>query len=545
MDLRMNGNSSIRKVSLAVALTIAWTFSPALAGPQLIVSSDPRGAEVRAAAKEFYEKVAAGDAAGAKAMFDGPAEQAELLQAHLRFVVAGDELQRTLAAKFGKVNEQVAMFGRAMVQPRADQVAGEGMTLNGDRASMARVSPLDCGTDLRRVGGKWKVTHLTTITWKTASFTRFLNAGAAAADEVRGKVASGEVTSVASAQAEIEKQIRPEFLAFFQAEEPMATGAGPARTQPAPAPVASAVDLQQLIGKKFASPEVQRVFESLPGAPHVSTFSEPISALYLSSPELGLELAFHLPGGILTGVSLYAEGSSGFTQYPGTLPAGLSFADLRADAEKKLGPPPESGGGSVTPYHADYPEQGIDTTYAKLAAKDPANPIAYVSLFAPHAPAAAQPTTRPLGPRVTLRLVAANSPLNDPAVEMLPVAFGPDRGTTLPVSREVLIDERDILKLAGTVSDRDSHTAISIVITPESTKQFEKVTAANVHKRMALVFDGKVLVAPTISAPISNGKILIDLGSGGMSAGIDHLIGRLHAAVTALPSTSPSESAEH
>ena len=108
-----------------------------------------------------------------------------------------------------------------------------GMTLNGDWASIEYLSPTNCGTDMRRVDGKWKVTHLTTIYWKTALLSRFLDAFVAVADDIRGRVTDGKITADASAREESGERMKPAFLAYFLAEEPTATGAVPATTRPA------------------------------------------------------------------------------------------------------------------------------------------------------------------------------------------------------------------------------------------------------------------------------------------------------------------------
>ena len=247
------------------------------AGPRILLPNDPEGDDVRAAAKAFYEKLADGDGAGAKAMFDGPPDQSDLLDAYLRFVTTTERLRQTMGAKFGNAaGERVKEFGGSLVRVRAEQVPQELTSINGDLASVATLSALNCGSDLHRVGGNWKVTHLTTQRPKTRAMIRFLEAAADAADEVRGRVDSGKLADAEAAVRALDERVRPgalEFLSPSAAGSPPTTSpaegsAAPPTTAPAVEVVGAvgAAEVRELIGMTFASPAVQKLIGRMPGA---------------------------------------------------------------------------------------------------------------------------------------------------------------------------------------------------------------------------------------------------------------------------------------
>jgi hypothetical protein len=55
---------------------------------------------------------------------------------------------------------------------------------------------------------------------------------------------------------------------------------------------------------------------------------------------------------------------------------------------------------------------------------------------------------------------------------------------------------------------------LTIALTPEKSAEFEKITAENIHKTLAIVFNGEVMTNPVIQEKISGGRLQITLGAG-------------------------------
>jgi hypothetical protein len=70
----------------------------AAAGPRIVDAGDPAVADVRAVAADFLTKVSEHDGPGAKALFAGPDDQAELLDVELKFAEAAEQLGAALPA---------------------------------------------------------------------------------------------------------------------------------------------------------------------------------------------------------------------------------------------------------------------------------------------------------------------------------------------------------------------------------------------------------------------------------------------------------------
>lgn len=81
------------------------------------------------------------------------------------------------------------------------------------------------------------------------------------------------------------------------------------------------------------------------------------------------------------------------------------------------------------------------------------------------------------------------------------------------VSREVLLDETSVS--SSSVLELESGWSVSAKFTEDGAKKLAEVTAANVGKQLAIVFDGKLLCEPSIVAAITGGSVQI---SGNFSA---------------------------
>lgn len=56
--------------------------------------------------------------------------------------------------------------------------------------------------------------------------------------------------------------------------------------------------------------------------------------------------------------------------------------------------------------------------------------------------------------------------------------------------------------------------SLNIELGKEAAKKFEKITGENIGKKIMVVFDNKILTAPTVNAPISGPRIMISGGYG-------------------------------
>ncbi|MEY4563518.1 MAG: hypothetical protein RLZZ618_2795 [Pseudomonadota bacterium] len=104
-------------------------------------------------------------------------------------------------------------------------------------------------------------------------------------------------------------------------------------------------DFVMCIGKASDSEEVQRAFATMGFAQNLEMPSDDIDAR-AEAPGLGLSLIFKQEGPqssrlVVTAVKFLSNKEEGFSSFPGELPSGLSFSDVRADALAKLGEPLE------------------------------------------------------------------------------------------------------------------------------------------------------------------------------------------------------------
>ena len=119
------------------------------------------------------------------------------------------------------------------------------------------------------------------------------------------------------------------------------------------------------------------------------------------------------------------------------------------------------------------------------------------------------PTTQPatqsnadLTPRLQFRLVAEPGDKSD-ADEMV------DPGDKKPVLvlKKVELDERDVERGYPEQSPRGDWV-VHVDFTEVGSKKFEKLTQANINRRLAVVFKGVILSAPTIRSKISKSAVI-------------------------------------
>jgi hypothetical protein len=76
---------------------------------------------------------------------------------------------------------------------------------------------------------------------------------------------------------------------------------------------------------------------------------------------------------------------------------------------------------------------------------------------------------------------------------------------TLYVQKQVLLDKAAV-QSAKVASDPRGAPQIEIIFTDEGRKRFAEVTRENLHKRLAIIFDGRIRCAPVIQTEISGGR---------------------------------------
>ncbi|MCP5560535.1 MAG: hypothetical protein H7A55_22570 [Verrucomicrobiaceae bacterium] len=75
------------------------------------------------------------------------------------------------------------------------------------------------------------------------------------------------------------------------------------------------------------------------------------------------------------------------------------------------------------------------------------------------------------------------------------------------VEKEILIDDNDIAS-AALGADRNG-PIVTIKFTKEGSERFAKVTKASIGMRLAIIHDGKILMAPVIRDEITGGEAIL------------------------------------
>jgi len=120
--------------------------------------------------------------------------------------------------------------------------------------------------------------------------------------------------------------------------------------------------------------------------------------------------------------------------------------------------------------------------------------------------AAAQQAPPGRAPRLQFRLVAGD--LDEPSREPLPNPRDPPGAEPLRVLTEVLLDESAVASATMTNSPT-GHPQIAVQFNADGARRFAAITGANVGRRLAIVFDGRVLSAPVIRDRITGDKVVI------------------------------------
>ena len=105
------------------------------------------------------------------------------------------------------------------------------------------------------------------------------------------------------------------------------------------------------------------------------------------------------------------------------------------------------------------------------------------------------------------RLVAAEGDTNTPADELADPNDRTGR-TKLRILKEVLLDSSAVAS-ASLESGQSEDKAISVVLKSDATRKFSDITAANIGRRLAIVWRGRVLSAPVIRTKIPGPAISV------------------------------------
>ena len=146
---------------------------------------------------------------------------------------------------------------------------------------------------------------------------------------------------------------------------------------------------------------------------------------------------------------------------------------------------------------------GASPTFAVVATGN--QPFSYQWQFNGTNVAGVQVNTNRTG--LQLRWVAREADTNAPADEL----SDPQDHTgkeTIRVLKEVVLDENDVAKAeAGT--SRADFKEVSVVLTQEGARKFSSATTANVGRRLAILWHGRVLSAPVVRTPITGGQVSV------------------------------------
>lgn len=101
----------------------------------------------------------------------------------------------------------------------------------------------------------------------------------------------------------------------------------------------------------------------------------------------------------------------------------------------------------------------------------------------------------------------------------------------LPVQKNVLLDQSAVV---SAIVGRDSTTGrpqVRVMLTPQGQARFAEITSQSVHKRVAVVVDGKVVEAPIIQSELNTTFIPVqgdfsETQANQMAARINAAIGR-------------------
>lgn len=489
---------------------------------KLIQAEAREGREIRDAAGELLRRMSFGEDKEARELFAGEAPQKEVLEAYLKLVPASEAVRKSKRGRFegAKVDFPIADMLRGI------SVVNElrSIICNGDEAAF--------GTDvfprpslrLKRIDGKWRVTHL--VPPRDADRTRdVILVLAEAMSQVSGGLDGGSITDEAGINATFRKWMEGAWDKYDRSGREMR------RQAPLARPLSGSVsgnELRELIDGD--ADRVNRFIALLPGLPEMVESPERV---WLHSREAGIELVISRITGKGQSLHVHLQAGEGYAAYQGQWPMGLSSTDTRRQLERRFGQPGSSGGTKEIGYSAYYTKHGFSLTYSTDDMRDPKARLCEVSFRLPDPSA---PATRPAdtkASRLEFRLVVEKADPADRDVEWLADPDSPRRAE-IAVRREVLLDGSSILAAFMVPAMDEQGDWVSLEFTDEGGKKLEQISAQHSGRRLALVVDGQVVIAASIAGKMSK-HLRISIGTRGDLRKQVDLGGRIHAAVFALP----------
>lgn len=115
------------------------------------------------------------------------------------------------------------------------------------------------------------------------------------------------------------------------------------------------------------------------------------------------------------------------------------------------------------------------------------------------------------GQRLQFRLVAEPGDAGD-SEELVDPSVA---GGKLRLLKPVALDERDLREVSGGVA-ANGQRVISLTFTDEGGRKFSALTGEHIGRRLAIVFDGRVLCSPRINSEIGAKAEISGGGAGGL-----------------------------
>ncbi|MGA2496165.1 MAG: protein kinase [Tepidisphaeraceae bacterium] len=122
--------------------------------------------------------------------------------------------------------------------------------------------------------------------------------------------------------------------------------------------------------------------------------------------------------------------------------------------------------------------------------------------------------------RLQFRLVAAG---NESGTQSLPCNEGEDR---LSVRREILLDETAVSSAVVADAPAGGGAQVEVTFTKAGANRLAEVTGANIGRRLAVVFDGKVVGTPTIQSAIHDKAVITGRFTAAEAAAIAKVLNR-------------------
>lgn len=109
-----------------------------------------------------------------------------------------------------------------------------------------------------------------------------------------------------------------------------------------------------------------------------------------------------------------------------------------------------------------------------------------------------------------LRLVQEEKTPDSQEYKLIEVRNNDRQEETLFLEKESLLPASPVSRaLAEPDPHRPGNFQVAITLTDEAAKKMAEVTRKNIRRRLALLIDGRVIIAPTINSEIPGGQVVI------------------------------------